>query len=149
VHIAEEIDRAFQEGLNTQPPADDVDLIATGVVDSLGIVLLLAEVERRVGICVPLDNLALDDIRTVGGRKSLLERAQSGLPAAIVPVPDTPAARVASLRTGTGSPVFLVHSSRGVPTRSRRWPPGWASNMRTTLRLGRAADRAHDPLSWR
>ena len=43
----------------------DVDLFDTGLVDSIGLVELILELEDRFGISLPMDNLEIDDLRTV------------------------------------------------------------------------------------
>jgi D-alanine--poly(phosphoribitol) ligase subunit 2 len=43
----------------------DVDLFDTGLVDSIGLVELILELEDRFGIGLPMDNLEIDDLRTV------------------------------------------------------------------------------------
>jgi D-alanine--poly(phosphoribitol) ligase subunit 2 len=43
----------------------DVDLFDTGLVDSVGLVELILELEDRFGISLPMDNLEIDDLRTV------------------------------------------------------------------------------------
>jgi D-alanine--poly(phosphoribitol) ligase subunit 2 len=43
----------------------DVDLFETGLVDSIGLVELILELEDRFGISLPMDNLEIDDLRTV------------------------------------------------------------------------------------
>jgi D-alanine--poly(phosphoribitol) ligase subunit 2 len=43
----------------------DVDLFETGLVDSIGLVELILELEDRFGISLPMDTLEIDDLRTV------------------------------------------------------------------------------------
>jgi D-alanine--poly(phosphoribitol) ligase subunit 2 len=43
----------------------DIDLFDTGLVDSIGLVELILELEDRFGVSLPLDNLEVDDLRTV------------------------------------------------------------------------------------
>ena len=43
----------------------DIDLFETGLVDSIGLVELVLELEDRFGISLPMDNLEIDDLRTV------------------------------------------------------------------------------------
>jgi D-alanine--poly(phosphoribitol) ligase subunit 2 len=43
----------------------DVDLFETGLVDSIGLVELILALEDRFGINLPMENLEIDDLRTV------------------------------------------------------------------------------------
>jgi D-alanine--poly(phosphoribitol) ligase subunit 2 len=43
----------------------DVDLLETGLVDSIGLVELILELEERFGISLPMENLEIDDFRSV------------------------------------------------------------------------------------
>jgi acyl carrier protein len=55
----------FREELAIEVPGLDVDVIETGVLDSLGLVALVFEVERRCGVQIPFETLEIDDFRTV------------------------------------------------------------------------------------
>jgi methoxymalonate biosynthesis acyl carrier protein len=54
----------FLEELNMSMPAADVDLMGTGLIDSLAFVTLLLGLERRFGISIDVNELDLDDFRT-------------------------------------------------------------------------------------
>ena len=60
-----EIAQLFRERLQVDVPAADVDLFATGVVDSLMFVKLLTSLEERFGIRVSFEELEIDDFRTL------------------------------------------------------------------------------------
>ena len=60
-----EIAQLFTECLQVEVPGADVDLFATGVVDSLMFVKLLATLEERFGIRVSFEELEIDDFRTL------------------------------------------------------------------------------------
>ena len=51
--------------LNIDAPADDADLIDTGVLDSLALVSLILELETSFGLSVSYDELEIDNFRTV------------------------------------------------------------------------------------
>jgi acyl carrier protein len=55
----------FREELAIEVPGLDVDLIETGVLDSLGLIALVFEVEQRCGVEIPFETLEVDDFRTV------------------------------------------------------------------------------------
>jgi len=51
-------------GIGSKPAVGD-DLIASGALDSLTLVQLLADLETHFGITVPLEDLEIDDIRSI------------------------------------------------------------------------------------
>jgi methoxymalonate biosynthesis acyl carrier protein len=63
--LESEIARLFTERLQVDVPGPDVDLFATGVVDSLMFVKLLASLEERFTIRVSFEELEIDDFRTL------------------------------------------------------------------------------------
>jgi acyl carrier protein len=60
-----EIVTIFREVLGIELTSNHVDVIDTGLLDSLALVTLLFEIEQRTGIEVPFETLDLDDLRTV------------------------------------------------------------------------------------
>jgi D-alanine--poly(phosphoribitol) ligase subunit 2 len=56
---------ALRERLMVIVASGDVDLFETGLVDSIGLVELILELEDRFGISLPMEDLAIDDLRTV------------------------------------------------------------------------------------
>jgi acyl carrier protein len=60
-----EISAIFREVLGIELASNDVDVIDSGLLDSLGLVTLLFEIEQRTGIEVPFETLDLEDLRTV------------------------------------------------------------------------------------
>jgi acyl carrier protein len=46
-------------------PGDDDDLLESGLLDSLRLVELLLHIEEQFGLRVPLDEVELDDLRTL------------------------------------------------------------------------------------
>jgi acyl carrier protein len=55
----------IRDALQVEAPAPDADLIDLGLLDSLAIVTLLAEIEIAFGIELPLDDFEVDCFRTV------------------------------------------------------------------------------------
>lgn len=51
--------------LNTDIPSDAIDLIDSGMLDSLALVTLILELETNFNITVSYDNLEVDNFRTV------------------------------------------------------------------------------------
>jgi D-alanine--poly(phosphoribitol) ligase subunit 2 len=58
--------RVFEDALSVSAPAPDVDVIESGLIDSLGLVTLLFELEQEFDVRVPLESLEVEDFRTVG-----------------------------------------------------------------------------------
>ena len=44
---------------------DDTDLVDEEILDSLGIVLLLQQIEEILGVHIPLENVTVDDFRHI------------------------------------------------------------------------------------
>ncbi len=55
----------FRDVLGVRVPDDDTDVIATGLLDSLGVAELLLTLEERFAITIDMATLELDDIRSV------------------------------------------------------------------------------------
>jgi methoxymalonate biosynthesis acyl carrier protein len=64
--------------LGVQVEADDVDLVATGRLDSLALVELLFHIEEDFQVRVPLEELELDSLRTVRGLAGFISAAHAG-----------------------------------------------------------------------
>jgi acyl carrier protein len=60
-----QIVQLFADHLQVEVPAADVDLFATGIVDSLMFVKLLTALEARFSIRVSFEELEIDDFRTL------------------------------------------------------------------------------------
>lgn len=63
--IVRRLARLFAEKLGVEAPAADTDLFETGVLDSLRFVDLLAALEEVFGVRVAIDELEIDDFRTL------------------------------------------------------------------------------------
>jgi acyl carrier protein len=55
----------FADAFQIEAPAADLDLIDSGVLDSLQLVELLYRLEREFGARIPIENIDLDDLRTL------------------------------------------------------------------------------------
>ncbi|TMJ06735.1 MAG: acyl carrier protein [Bacillati bacterium ANGP1] len=55
----------FSDKLNVQVPSLETDLIDTGLVDSLTFVEFLAHLEQDFGVHVSLEDLEIDNFRTI------------------------------------------------------------------------------------
>ena len=89
--IVERLNAVFVENLRVEVPSSDTDLLETGILDSFQFVELLFQLEREFGVRIPIEDINLDDLRT-------LERI-ARLVAANVGADDRPAAQ-ASLSAG-------------------------------------------------
>jgi D-alanine--poly(phosphoribitol) ligase subunit 2 len=55
----------FRDSLRLEIPSPDTDLFATGALDSMGFVELLARLEERFGITISLEEIEIDRFRTI------------------------------------------------------------------------------------
>lgn len=55
----------FEDALNVVAPDPDVDIIESGLIDSLTLVALIFELEQEFKVQVPLESLEVDDFRTI------------------------------------------------------------------------------------
>jgi acyl carrier protein len=65
----------FFRVLNTEISSPDEDVIESGLLDSLGLIELLSELEHEFGIIADLAELEIDDFRTVASITELVIRA--------------------------------------------------------------------------
>lgn len=63
--LQERIVRLFADRLNLDVPAGGTDLFEAGALDSMAFVELLAHLEREFGIAVSLQDLEMDNFRTI------------------------------------------------------------------------------------
>jgi D-alanine--poly(phosphoribitol) ligase subunit 2 len=63
--VSARISRLFEERLNLPVPGVDTDLFETGVLDSLRFVELLALLEEAFDVRIAIEELELEDFRTV------------------------------------------------------------------------------------
>jgi acyl carrier protein len=63
--MTNEIIELFSEKLNIEVPSPDTDLIDSGLLDSLRLVELLLHLEASLGVRIALDEIDLDDLRSV------------------------------------------------------------------------------------
>ncbi|MGH9970443.1 MAG: acyl carrier protein [Pyrinomonadaceae bacterium] len=63
--LQQELAAFFTDELNLSVPSIDVDLVGTGMLDSLGLVELLVYLEHRFGVVVSLEKLELEHFRSI------------------------------------------------------------------------------------
>jgi acyl carrier protein len=74
----ERVRRLFRESLNMEVASEQTDLIDTGMLDSLALVELLFEIEREFQVDLALDELDIDNFRTIERIGEFVERSQAG-----------------------------------------------------------------------
>jgi D-alanine--poly(phosphoribitol) ligase subunit 2 len=62
----------IEDVLNIEVPDEDTDLIHSGVLDSLALVSLIVGIEQEFRLELPLEDLDLDQFRSVGSIAQLL-----------------------------------------------------------------------------
>ncbi len=72
-----EIHSLFAEKLNIDVPSADTDLIDSGLLDSLRLVELLLHIESSLGCRIPLEEIDLDDLRSVKSIARLIAARQA------------------------------------------------------------------------
>lgn len=72
--------RILRADLSLDVPGADAELLATGLLDSLALVDLLARLEQEIGVKIPLDRLELDDLRTPERIAAMVERLRVQVP---------------------------------------------------------------------
>jgi acyl carrier protein len=63
--LVRDLSALFRDKLFIDVPSVDTDLIDSGLLDSLQLVQLLLHVERDLGYRIPLDEIDLDDLRSL------------------------------------------------------------------------------------
>lgn len=63
--IIERLGALFLESFHIEVPSTDTDLVETGILDSLQFVELLVQLEQQFGFRIKLDDIDLDDLRTL------------------------------------------------------------------------------------
>lgn len=72
--IERRVEKIFLDELRVEVPDRKTDVIETGLVDSLTLVQLLSILEREFEVEMDLQELDLDDFRSVASIAGLLER---------------------------------------------------------------------------
>ncbi len=70
--IVERLRALFVESLRIEVPSADTDLFETGMLDSLQLVELLLQLEQRFGFRIKIDDIELDDLRSLARIARLL-----------------------------------------------------------------------------
>ena len=77
--IIERLGAVFVETFHIEVPSPDTDLLETGILDSFQFVELLLQLEQEFGLRIKIDDIDLDDLRTLARIARLV--AAKGAPA--------------------------------------------------------------------
>jgi acyl carrier protein len=53
---------------------DDTQLLAEGIIDSIGIFSVMSEIEQELGYVLPPDEITADNFRSIGALSALVQR---------------------------------------------------------------------------
>lgn len=84
--IIDKLGALFVETFHIQVPSADTDLLESGILDSLQLVELLVQLEQRFGLRIKVEDIDLDDLRTLA-RIARLVAGVNGAPAHAVVQP--------------------------------------------------------------
>ena len=73
MQLTREIAQLINDQLLVEVSSPEDDLLASGVLDSLTLVQLLFDLERRFGVTIPLEELEIDDFRSINSIASLVQ----------------------------------------------------------------------------
>jgi len=79
--LVRDLSALFRDKLFIEVPAPDTDLIDTGLLDSLQLVQLLLHVEQELGHRIPLDEIDLDDLRSLERLARVIAQTREATPA--------------------------------------------------------------------
>jgi acyl carrier protein len=64
--VHQKLTELFARRLNLNVPSVDTDLVETGLLDSLTLVELLAQLEETFGVSISTDDLEFENFRSIG-----------------------------------------------------------------------------------
>ena len=76
--VAVQVLDILRQDLHLSVPSPDTDLLATGTLDSLGLVELLFQLEQRFGLRVQMDALDVEDVRSATRIAAYVDRLKGG-----------------------------------------------------------------------
>ena len=89
-----QLNTLFLEQLSIEVPDPDTDLIETGMLDSMKLVELLVQIEQQFGLRIELEQIEIDDLRTVTGIARMIGNAAPVAAETPMPLVAANAARV-------------------------------------------------------
>jgi D-alanine--poly(phosphoribitol) ligase subunit 2 len=69
-----DIRAVLRDYLTVMVESPDADLLETGLIDSIGLVELILQLEDRFGVSLPMDTLEFDDFRSINRIADLITR---------------------------------------------------------------------------
>ncbi|HEY6402487.1 MAG TPA: acyl carrier protein [Blastocatellia bacterium] len=72
--VQQKLIELFAGKLNLEIPSVDTDLVGTGLLDSLALVELLAQLEETFGVLISVDDLELEDFRSINSIAGFVAR---------------------------------------------------------------------------
>lgn len=70
--IHKKLTELFVRKLNLDVPSVETDLVGTGLLDSLALVELLAQLEETFGVSISIDDLELENFRSIASIASFV-----------------------------------------------------------------------------
>jgi acyl carrier protein len=68
------VSQLLRDHLSIDVPSPETDLIAMGALDSLALVELLLKIEENLGVAIAVDEIDLNDLRSVRSISALVSR---------------------------------------------------------------------------
>jgi acyl carrier protein len=68
------VSQLLRDHLSIDVPSPETDLIAMGALDSLALVELLLKIEENLGVAIAVDEIDLNDLRSVRSIATLVSR---------------------------------------------------------------------------
>ena len=76
--VQAELTALFARDLSVQVPSPETDLLETGRLDSVGMVELLVRLEERFGVRVEIENLEIEQFRSVAAIATFILARSNG-----------------------------------------------------------------------
>jgi acyl carrier protein len=80
--IHKKLTELFVRKLNLEVPSVETDLVGTGLLDSLALVELLAQLEETFGVSISTDDLELENFRSIASIASFVTQRTTMVKAA-------------------------------------------------------------------
>jgi acyl carrier protein len=74
LNLEQKVSQLLRDGLAIDVPSAETDLIAMGALDSLALVELLLKIEENLGVAIAVDEIDLNDLRSVRSIATLVSR---------------------------------------------------------------------------
>jgi D-alanine--poly(phosphoribitol) ligase subunit 2 len=72
--LVADIQMILRDHMAVDVDSPDLDLLESGLVDSIGLVELIVELENAFGVSLPMEELEIDDFRSVNKLAALIAR---------------------------------------------------------------------------